>query len=174
MLGLLGVAAVFLAAQGRSRNPLMPLSLFRGCNHTGAYATMLLAVGPMGTFYVIALYLLEVLRVSPLQADAAWLPFAAGFVLSLGFGFGVISPTQVAGYRVDGREGRHRLGPAQLRSADRCRARPGRARRYRRNRVSVGPAYAEAPNGVALVAGDNTAPAVVAGLLVIAGVRAQD
>jgi EmrB/QacA subfamily drug resistance transporter len=88
-LALAGVAAVllsvFVVMQARSRSPLVPLSLFRDRNRAGAYATMLLvAIGPMGTFYVITLYLQQVQQFSPLQAGAAWLPFAAGLVLGAG------------------------------------------------------------------------------------------
>ena len=76
---------VFTLTQARSKNPLVPLSLFRDRNRTGAYATMLLlAIGPMGTFYVITLYLQQVQQFSPLQTGAAWLPFAAGLILGAG------------------------------------------------------------------------------------------
>lgn len=45
---------------------------------------LLLAVGPMGTLYVITLYLQQVQHLSPFQAGAAWLPFAAGIILGAG------------------------------------------------------------------------------------------
>jgi EmrB/QacA subfamily drug resistance transporter len=88
-LGLIGAAVVLLAAfiatQARSRTPLVPLSLFRDRGRAGAYASMLLlAIGPMGTFYVITLYLQQVQQYSPLQTGAAWLPFAAGLVVGAG------------------------------------------------------------------------------------------
>nr|WP_255426945.1 MFS transporter [Pseudonocardia sp. C8] len=88
-LSLLGVAAVlvtaFVLTQARSRNPLLPLSLFGDRNRAGAYASMLLlAIGPMGTLYVITLYLQQVERFTPLQTGAAWLPFAAGIILGAG------------------------------------------------------------------------------------------
>lgn len=88
-LTLVGVAALLLAtfvySQSRSRNPLLPLSLLRDRNRTGAYLSMLLlAIGPMGTFYMITLYLQDVLNYTPLQAGAAWLPFAVGIVLGAG------------------------------------------------------------------------------------------
>ncbi|GGG61568.1 MFS transporter [Kocuria dechangensis] len=77
--------AVFTLTQSRSRNPLVPLSLFRDRNRSGAYLTMLLvAVGPMGTFYVITLYLQQVLQYSPLRTGISWLPFAAGIVVGAG------------------------------------------------------------------------------------------
>lgn len=88
-LALFGASAVLLLAftltQARSKNPLVPLSLFRDRNRAGAYATMLLlAIGPMGTFYVVTLYLQQVQQFSPLQTGAAWLPFAAGLILGAG------------------------------------------------------------------------------------------
>lgn len=88
-LALIGAAVVLLAAfvaiQARSRTPLVPLGLFRDRSRAGAYASMLLlAIGPMGTFYVITLYLQQVQQYDPLQTGAGWLPFAAGLVLGAG------------------------------------------------------------------------------------------
>ncbi|MCM1943489.1 MFS transporter [Streptomyces sp. G3] len=88
-LVLLAAAAVLLVAfvltQARSTSPLVPLSLFADRNRSGAYLTMLLlAIGPMGTFYVITLYLQQVQQFSPLRTGVAWLPFAAGLVLGAG------------------------------------------------------------------------------------------
>lgn len=86
---LIGAAAVLIAVfifnQSRSRSPLVPLSLFRDRNRSGAYASMLLlAIGPMGTFFVVTLYFQNVLGFGPLQTGAAWLPFAGGLVLGAG------------------------------------------------------------------------------------------
>ena len=88
-LGLIGAAAVlltaFIATQSRSRTPLVPLNLFRARSRAGAYASMvLLAIGPMGTFYVITLYLQQVQQYSPQQTGAGWLPFAAGLIVGAG------------------------------------------------------------------------------------------
>ncbi|CAL9667166.1 putative MFS-type transporter EfpA [Streptomyces sp. enrichment culture] len=88
-LVLLAAAVVLLVAfvltQARSSSPLVPLSLFKDRNRSGAYLTMLLlAIGPMGAFYVITLYLQQVQQFSPLRTGVAWLPFAAGLVLGAG------------------------------------------------------------------------------------------
>jgi EmrB/QacA subfamily drug resistance transporter len=88
-LGLVGAAALllvsFVATQARSRTALLPLGLFRNRGRAGAYASMLLlAIGPMGTFYVITLYLQQVQHYNPLQTGASWMPFAAGLVLGAG------------------------------------------------------------------------------------------
>lgn len=87
---LVGVAAalilVFILTQRTSRDPLIPLSLFADRSRAGAYATMLgLAIGPMGTFYIITLYLQKVRDFSPLLTGLSWLPFAAGIVLGAAF-----------------------------------------------------------------------------------------
>jgi EmrB/QacA subfamily drug resistance transporter len=85
LLAAAALLAVFVRTQARSRNPLVPLSLFADRNRAGAYLTMLLlAIGPMGAFYVITLYLQQVAQLSPLRTGAAWLPFAAGIVLGAG------------------------------------------------------------------------------------------
>ncbi len=77
--------AAFTLTQSRSCSPLVPLSLFRDRSRSGAYLTMLLvAVGPMGTFYVITLYLQQVLQYSPLRTGISWLPFALGIVVGAG------------------------------------------------------------------------------------------
>lgn len=86
---LVGLSAilliVFALTQRNSRNPLVPLSLFRDRNRTGAYLTMLgLAIGPMGTFYIITLYMQQVAGFSPLTTGLSWLPFAVGIILGAG------------------------------------------------------------------------------------------
>jgi predicted MFS family arabinose efflux permease len=74
-----------VTTQSRSRNPLLPLSLVRDRNRAGSYLTMLLlAIGPMGTFYVITLHLQQIAGFTPLQTGAAWLPFAVGIVIGAG------------------------------------------------------------------------------------------
>ncbi|MGC5225074.1 MFS transporter [Micromonospora sp. DT81.3] len=86
---LIGAAAVLLVAfvltQRSSRSPLVPLELFTDRRRAGAYLTMLgLAIGPMGTFYVITLYLQDVRGFGPLITGLSWLPFAVGIVLGAG------------------------------------------------------------------------------------------
>lgn len=76
---------VFVLTQRKGRNPLVPLSLFRDRRRAGAYLTMLgLAIGPMGTFYVITLYMQKVADFSPLRTGLSWLPFAVGIILGAG------------------------------------------------------------------------------------------
>ncbi|MFE5117451.1 MFS transporter [Dietzia sp. NPDC055340] len=77
--------AMFVRTQRSTNSPLVPLSLFDDHNRAGAYLTMLgLAIGPMGTFYVITLYMQQVAGFSPLRTGLSWLPFALGIMLGAG------------------------------------------------------------------------------------------
>jgi EmrB/QacA subfamily drug resistance transporter len=79
-LGILAGAALLMAAfifnESRAKHPIMPLSIFKIRNVTGAnmmmapmYATML------GMFFIITLYTQTVLHYSPVRAGLAFLPF---------------------------------------------------------------------------------------------------
>ena len=104
-LGSLGAALVltliFLWLQARGANPMLPLGLFRDRNRSGSYATMLfVGAGLMGTFYLLALYLQQVLGFSPLWAGVASLPFSAGIILGAGISSKLVerlAPRLVAG-----------------------------------------------------------------------------
>jgi predicted MFS family arabinose efflux permease len=77
--------AVFLALQARTAQPLLPLSLFADRNRAGSYATILfIGAGLMGSFYLLALFLQQVLQFGPLKTGVASLPFAAGIILASG------------------------------------------------------------------------------------------
>lgn len=77
--------AVFVAVQARSKDPLIPLRLFKDRNRTGSYLGMLLlAIGPMGAFYLLTLYMQHIVAYSPLVTGLAWLPFGLGIVLGAG------------------------------------------------------------------------------------------
>jgi EmrB/QacA subfamily drug resistance transporter len=103
--GALGAALVlgliFLRLQARGANPMLPLGLFRDPNRSGSYATMLfVGAGLMGTFYLLALYLQQVLGFSPLWAGVASLPFSAGIILGAGISSKLVerlAPRLVAG-----------------------------------------------------------------------------
>jgi EmrB/QacA subfamily drug resistance transporter len=104
-LGALGAALVlallFLWLQARGANPMLPLNLFRDRNRSGSYATMLfVGAGLMGTFYLLALYLQQVLGFNPLWAGVASLPFSAGIILGAGISSKLVerlAPRLVAG-----------------------------------------------------------------------------
>jgi EmrB/QacA subfamily drug resistance transporter len=77
--------AVFLVLQSRAALPLLPLGLFADRNRAGSYATILfIGAGLMGSFYLLALFLQQVLQFGPLKTGVASLPFAAGIILASG------------------------------------------------------------------------------------------
>jgi EmrB/QacA subfamily drug resistance transporter len=77
-VGLIAAAAallgVFAAVEARSRNPLLPLRILRMRTLVGANtASLLFSAGTYGMFFVITLYLQQVLGFTPLEAGFAWL-----------------------------------------------------------------------------------------------------
>ena len=80
---------------------MLPLGLFRDRNRSGSYATMLfIGAGLMGTFYLLALYLQQVLGFTPLWTGLASLPFSAGIILGAGISSKLVerlAPRLVAG-----------------------------------------------------------------------------
>jgi EmrB/QacA subfamily drug resistance transporter len=77
--------AVFVFLQARRDDPMLPLGLFRDRSRSGSYATILvIGAGLMGTFYLLTLFLQQVLRFGPLQTGLAALPFSVGIILSAG------------------------------------------------------------------------------------------
>ena len=99
--GALVLALLFLSLQARGANPMLPLGLFRDRNRSGSYATMLfVGAGLMGTFYLLALYLQQVLGFTPLWTGLAALPFSAGIILGAGISSKLVerlAPRLVAG-----------------------------------------------------------------------------
>lgn len=84
-LGFIGAAvvllAVFLFAQSRAKDPMLPLHIFKNRNRSGAYLGMVLfASGPLGMFYLLNLYMQYVLDYSPMRTGLSWLPFAIGIM----------------------------------------------------------------------------------------------
>lgn len=76
---------VFLILQARSKDPLLPLRLFKDRNRAGSYlAMLLLGFGPMGMIYLLTLYLQHILGYSPIRTALAFLPFGAGIILGAG------------------------------------------------------------------------------------------
>ena len=97
-LAYIGASVAFLVAfvfiEARSRQPLMPLSIFRNRDRTGAYA-LSLAVGATlsGLLFLLTLFLQNVLGLSPLQAGFAFLPTALGVGIGAGATSRLISRT---------------------------------------------------------------------------------
>jgi predicted MFS family arabinose efflux permease len=75
----------FILNERRSRNPLMPLSIFRVKGLAAADATWLLAMaGFFAMFFFVTLYMQEILGFSPIQAGAAYLPVTACLAVASG------------------------------------------------------------------------------------------
>jgi EmrB/QacA subfamily drug resistance transporter len=103
-LGLLAAAAVllalFLAIEGRVREPLMPLGLFRLRNvATANVVGVLWAAAMFAWFFISALYLQLVLGYDPMQVGLAFLPanlimaaFSLGWSARIVMRFGIRGP----------------------------------------------------------------------------------
>ncbi len=80
-----GVLTVFVVAEARAAQPIMPLRLFASRVRTGAYLMRLLYLGAMiGFFFFTSQYLQEALGFTPLQAGLAFLPMTlVNFVVAM-------------------------------------------------------------------------------------------
>ena len=75
--GAVALLAGFIGWESRTRNPLMPLRIFRSRNVSGAnLVQMLFIAGMFGMFFLGSLYMQRVLGYSALQIGLAFLPVA--------------------------------------------------------------------------------------------------
>jgi EmrB/QacA subfamily drug resistance transporter len=86
IIGALVVAAASLVAfvllERHQRAPMLDLSLFRNRTFGGANAAMLfVGLAMFGTFFYVSLYMQNVLRYSPVQAGASFLPMTILIIL---------------------------------------------------------------------------------------------
>lgn len=82
LLGGCALLVAFIAVEARTREPLMPLRLFRVRAVSAANAVMLVCGGGMfAMWYFMSLYLQNVLHFSPVQAGLAFLPHTLSIVL---------------------------------------------------------------------------------------------
>ncbi|NBE53128.1 MFS transporter [Streptomyces boluensis] len=76
--------AAFVAVEARTKNPLVPLGFFAHRTRAVANAaTVLLSAALSATFYLLTLYLQNVLQFTPLQAGLAYLPFCGALLAAL-------------------------------------------------------------------------------------------
>ncbi|WP_306796144.1 MFS transporter [Nocardia sp. XZ_19_369] len=74
----LALLAGFVAREATAKTPLMPLTIFRSRNLSGANAIQVVTVaGMFGMFFLGSLYLKQVLGYEPLQLGLAFFPVAA-------------------------------------------------------------------------------------------------
>jgi EmrB/QacA subfamily drug resistance transporter len=88
-IGLLGLGAVLLAVftwvEGKVRSPLAPLRIFRVGQVRGANIAMLMLASAMvGFFFILALYLQDVLGYSAVKAGMASVPLGAILIIVAG------------------------------------------------------------------------------------------
>jgi EmrB/QacA subfamily drug resistance transporter len=85
LAGALALLAAFVAAEQRSANPLLPLSVFRIRGLAAADTTQLIAfAGFLAIFFFLTLYMQNVLGYSPIQTGAAYLPLTFGVGIAAG------------------------------------------------------------------------------------------
>jgi EmrB/QacA subfamily drug resistance transporter len=88
LLRLAGAAVLliaFIAIEQRSRDPLMPFSIFRlrtlrGANIVG----LLIGMSLFSMFFFISLYLQDVMHYSPIKTGISYLPLAIGIIVAAG------------------------------------------------------------------------------------------
>ncbi|MFI1470447.1 MFS transporter [Streptomyces wuyuanensis] len=79
------VLTVFVLVETRSRQPITPLHMFADRNRAGTYGMMLsLAAAMFGMFFLLTLFVQNVLGFSPLRAGLSFLPVSA--VIATGAG----------------------------------------------------------------------------------------
>jgi predicted MFS family arabinose efflux permease len=74
--------AVFVALEIHQRLPMLDLSLFRNRTFSGANTVMLLVgLAMFGVFFYVSLFMQQVLRFSPIEAGASFLPMTVLIIL---------------------------------------------------------------------------------------------
>jgi EmrB/QacA subfamily drug resistance transporter len=86
ILGAFAVAAigltVFALVERHQRTPMLDLALFRNRTFSGANTAMLfVGLAMFGTFFYVSLYMQQVLRYSPVQTGASFLPMTILIIL---------------------------------------------------------------------------------------------
>jgi EmrB/QacA subfamily drug resistance transporter len=83
LAGSVALVALFVVIELRSRAPLLPLRIFRLPTLAAANVTMALVGGvAFSEFFVLSLYMQDVLQYSALQSGAAFVAFAATVVIA--------------------------------------------------------------------------------------------
>jgi MFS family permease len=108
LAGSAALLAAFVVNEQRSKNPLLPMSIFRIKGLAAADITQLVGIaGMFAVFFFLTLYMQDILGYSPIRTGLAYLPVTAGVGLSAGItpkllGRVGIRPVFVAGTLVAG------------------------------------------------------------------------
>jgi EmrB/QacA subfamily drug resistance transporter len=79
----IGFVLAFIVIESRARSPLLPLRIFRLRSLTAANSVMaIVGAATFAEFFLLTLYLQDVLRYSAMQTGGAFIAFAAAVVLS--------------------------------------------------------------------------------------------
>ena len=85
LAGSAALLAAFVVNERRSKNPLLPLSIFRVKGLAAADITQLIGIaGMFAVFFFVTLYVQGILGYSPIRAGLAYLPVTAGVGVSAG------------------------------------------------------------------------------------------
>ncbi|MDX6277665.1 MAG: hypothetical protein QOJ72_1793 [Nocardioidaceae bacterium] len=85
LAGAVALVLAFLVTEVRSRNPLVPLSIFKVRGLAAANATQLIAfAGFVSMFFFLTLYMQNVLGYSPIKTGLAYLPLCFAIGMSAG------------------------------------------------------------------------------------------
>jgi EmrB/QacA subfamily drug resistance transporter len=85
LIGAGVLLAAFVAKEAISRNPLLPLDIFRVRGLAAADVTQLIAfAGFLAIFFFLTLYMQNVLGYSPIKTGAAYLPLCGAIAVSAG------------------------------------------------------------------------------------------
>lgn len=88
----LALVAAFTAIELRSRAPLVPFGIFRKRTISGTnVVALLVAMALFSMFFFVSLYMQLVLGYDALEAGLAYLPLAAGIIVSAGIASGLVT-----------------------------------------------------------------------------------
>jgi EmrB/QacA subfamily drug resistance transporter len=94
LTGAVTLLAAFVINEQRSKNALMPLSIFHVRGLAAADATQLIAfAGFLAMFFFLTLYMQNVLGYSPIQTGAAYLPLTFGVGIAAGISSQLLART---------------------------------------------------------------------------------
>ena len=94
LAGAFALLGAFVANERRTKNPLLPLGIFRTRGLAAADITQLIAfAGFLAVFFFLTLYMQNVLGWSAIQTGAAYLPLTLGVIVSAGISSQLLSRT---------------------------------------------------------------------------------